>query len=295
MMKSMTGYGRSRMTVNDRDITVEIKAVNNRYFECNVRVPRAFAYLEDKIKSYVQSRGISRGKIEIFVSVEMPQTKGVILSLNEEYAEMYIDVLKKLRDRFELKDDITVMNVAACRDIFTQNKPEDDLEGEWENVKTVLCAAIEGFDKARTEEGGRLQEDITQKLAKIKENVEKIALMGEIMNRSYEARLYQRLREVLDENKITMNESRVLTECAIYADRVAIDEEILRLKSHIEAFCEYMNAEGSVGKKLDFQIQEMNRETNTIGSKAQNSDLTRLVVDVKCELEKIREQIQNIE
>ncbi len=295
MMKSMTGYGRSRMTVNDRDITVEIKAVNNRYFECNVRVPRAFAYLEDKIKSYVQSRGISRGKIEIFVSVEMPQTKGVILSLNEEYAEMYIDVLKKLRDRFELKDDITVMNVAACRDIFTQNKPEDDLEGEWENVKTVLCAAIEGFDKARTEEGGRLQEDITQKLAKIKENVEKIALMGEIMNRSYEARLYQRLREVLDENKITMNESRVLTECAIYADRVAIDEEIVRLKSHIEAFCEYMNAEGSVGKKLDFQIQEMNRETNTIGSKAQNSDLTRLVVDVKCELEKIREQIQNIE
>lgn len=295
MMKSMTGYGRSRMTVNDRDITVEMKAVNNRYFECNVRVPRAFAYLEDKIKSYVQSRGISRGKIEIFVSVEMPQTKGVILSLNEEYAEMYIDVLKKLRDRFELKDDITVMNVAACRDIFTQNKPEDDLEGEWENVKTVLCAAIEGFDKARTEEGGRLQEDITQKLAKIRENVEKIALMGDIMNRSYEARLYQRLREVLDENKITMNESRVLTECAIYADRVAIDEEIVRLKSHIEAFCEYMNAEGSVGKKLDFQIQEMNRETNTIGSKAQNSDLTRLVVDVKCELEKIREQIQNIE
>lgn len=295
MMKSMTGYGRSRMTVNDRDITVEIKAVNNRYFECNVRVPRAFAYLEDKIKSYVQSRGISRGKIEIFVSVEMPQTKGVILSLNEEYAEMYIDVLKKLRDRFELKDDITVMNVAACRDIFTQNKPEDDLEGEWENVKTVLCAAIEGFDKARTEEGGRLQEDITQKLAKIRENVEKIALMGDIMNRSYEARLYQRLREVLDENKITMNESRVLTECAVYADRVAIDEEIVRLKSHIEAFCEYMNAEGSVGKKLDFQIQEMNRETNTIGSKAQNSDLTRLVVDVKCELEKIREQIQNIE
>lgn len=295
MIKSMTGYGRSRMTVNGRDITVEMKSVNNRYFECNVKLPRSYTYLEEKVKAYIQACGISRGKIDVFITVDMPEGEGVIISLDEAYTSSYLQALKKLVDDYGLKDDISVMRVAANRDIFTVTKPEDDIEGEWGNVKTVLTDAIRVFDKARTDEGERLEKDITTKKENISCNILKIAVLGENAAKEYEERLRARLRDVIEQNDITYSENRILTECAVFADRVAIDEEIVRLQSHVCAFDEYMKSGEPVGRKLDFQLQEMNREANTIGSKAQNTEITRLVVEIKCDLEKIREQIQNIE
>ncbi len=295
MMKSMTGYGRCRSTVNGRDITVEIKAVNSRYFECGVKISRAYLYLEDKIKSHIQTCGISRGKVDVFVSVELPQGEGITLSLDTAYAESYINALKQLSETFGLKDDISTMRVAQNRDIFTQKKPDDDIEGEWDNVRGVLETAIASFDAARCGEGERLKADIYAKRKRIESLVEKIEQTSESTVKAYESRLYTRLKEVLSENDITLNESRIVTECAIFADRVAIDEEIVRLKSHMTAFDEYLGYTEPVGRKLDFQLQEMNREVNTIGSKCQNSDVTKIVVEIKSELEKIREQIQNIE
>ncbi len=295
MIKSMTGYGRSRMTVNGRDITVEMKSVNNRYFECNVKLPRSYMYLEENVKTYIQACGISRGKLDVFIAIDMPEGEGITISLDEAYTNSYLQALNKLVSEYGLKDDISAMRVAANRDIFTLKKPEDDLEGEWENVKTVLASAIEAFDKARTGEGERLEKDIEIKKENISGCISKIAMLGDSAAKQYEERLRMRLKDVIEQNDITYSESRILTECALFADRVAIDEEIVRLKSHICAFDEYLHSDEPVGRKLDFQLQEMNREANTIGSKAQNTDITRLVVEIKCDLEKIREQIQNIE
>ncbi len=295
MIKSMTGYGRCRSTVNGRDITVEIKSVNSRYFECGIKISRAYMYLEDKIKSHIQSCGISRGKVDVFVSVELPQGEGITLSLDTAYAESYINALRELSRTFDLKDDISTMRVAQNRDIFTQQKPEDDIEGEWENVREVLDRAIASFDAARIGEGGRLKEDIASKRKRIESLVARIAERSEDTVKAYEAKLYTRLKQVIEENDLALNESRVITECAIFADRVAIDEELVRLGSHMTAFDEYLEYTEPVGRKLDFQLQEMNREVNTIGSKCQNSDVTKIVVEIKSELEKIREQIQNIE
>ncbi len=295
MMRSMTGYGRCRSTVNGRDITVEIKSVNSRYFECGIKISRAYIYLEDKIKSHIQTCGISRGKVDVFVTVDLPEGEGVTLSLDTVYAESYINALKQLSQTFGLKDDISTMRVAQNRDIFTQKKPEDDIEGEWENVKSVLEQAIASFDNARCNEGQRLKTDIYAKRKRIEELVLKIEETSGETVKAYESRLYARLKEVLSENDIALNESRIITECAVFADRVAIDEELVRLKSHMAAFDEYLEYAEPVGRKLDFQLQEMNREVNTIGSKCQNSDVTKIVVEIKSELEKIREQIQNIE
>ncbi len=295
MIKSMTGYGRCRSTVNGRDITVEIKSVNSRYFECGIKISRAYMYLEDKIKSHIQSCGISRGKVDVFVSVELPQGEGITLSLDTAYAESYINALKELCKTFDLKDDISTMRVAQNREIFTQQKTEDDIEGEWENVREVLDRAIASFDAARVGEGGRLKEDIVSKRKRIESLVARIAETSEETVKAYEAKLYTRLKQVIEENDLALNESRVITECAIFADRVAIDEELVRLGSHMTAFDEYLEYTEPVGRKLDFQLQEMNREVNTIGSKCQNSDVTKIVVEIKSELEKIREQIQNIE
>ncbi len=295
MMKSMTGYGRCRSTVNGRDITVEIKAVNSRYFECGVKISRAYMYLEDKIKAHVQTCGVSRGKVDVFVSVDLPAGEGVTLSLDTEYAQSYINALKQLSETFGLKDDISTMRVAQNKDIFTQKKPEDDIEGEWENVKEVLQEAIKSFECARCGEGERLKADIISKRKRIEQLISKIEETSADTVKAYENKLYTRLKEVLEENDIALNESRIVTECALFADRVAIDEELVRLKSHMTAFDEYLEYTEPVGRKLDFQLQEMNREVNTVGSKCQNSDVTKIVVEIKSELEKIREQIQNIE
>lgn len=295
MMKSMTAFGRAKQTVNGKDITVEIRSVNNRYFDCGVRIPRAYSYLEEKIKPYLQSRGISRGKVDVSISIEILETEGVNITLDTAAAKGYIDALHRLRDEFGLADDISVMSVARNTDLFVIRKPEEDTASDWQDILCVLSPAVDGFLTARAAEGSRIEADLEAKIAEIRRITEKIAALSEKDIGGYRDKLRERLEHVLTDNKITVDENRLLTECAIFADRVAIDEELVRLRSHFKAFDDIAASGEPSGRKLDFLVQEMNREINTIGSKCSNSDIAHLVVDVKTELEKIREQIQNIE
>ncbi len=295
MLKSMTGYGRARDRIDGYDITVEIKSVNNKTLDVSVKLPRAYTFAEERVKPLLLSSGINRGKVDVYISVDVPQTEGEELSLDSDYAAQYIAALKKLRDEFGLPDDISVMKVSENRDIFTVTKKEDDLEADWERIKTVLSAALEKFDGARAAEGERLTADVKQKLATISTLVDRIEAQSGDAVKEYEARLMKKLKEALADVGASVDESRVITECAIFADRVATDEETVRLRSHIKAFTETLDGDGPAGRNLDFWCQEMNREANTTGSKAQNPSITSNVVAIKCELEKIREQIQNIE
>ena len=295
MLKSMTGYGRARESIDGYDITVEIKSVNNKTLDVSVKLPRAYTFAEERIKPLLLSTGIYRGKVDVYVSVERPQADGEDISLDSGFAAQYVAALKQLRDEFDLPDDISVMKVAENRDVFTVKKKEDDLEADWERIKTVLTGAVGKFDKARAAEGERLVLDVKQKLQNISAVVDEIDAQSGDAVKEYEARLMKKLKDALADVGAAVDESRVITECAIFADRVATDEELVRLRSHIKAFGATLDGEGPAGRNLDFWCQEMNREANTTGSKAQNPAITANVVTIKCELEKIREQIQNIE
>lgn len=295
MFKSMTAFGRERADVGGKDITVEIKSVNNRYFDCSVKLPHVYAPLEQRVKQRLSEKGISRGKVDVGIFVDFAEATDTEILVNREYAARYIAALLRLKEEFGLSGEISVMEVARDREVFSIKKPEGDIEAEWGELCPVLDVAIDRFISAREEEGERIEADLKAKIEHIREIVEKIEeLSGEDIG-GYRARLEEKLRAVLADNNITMDESRILTECAIYADRAAIDEEIVRLKSHFSAFYGYTEKDEPVGRSLDFLIQEMNRETNTIGSKCANSSIAHLVVEIKTELEKVREQIQNIE
>jgi uncharacterized protein (TIGR00255 family) len=291
----MTAYGRARATVAGRDITVEIKSVNNRFFDCSVKLPRAYSFLEERIKPHLSSHAVSRGKVDVYISVDVVDSREVNIALDEGYAEQYIAVLRRLGERFELKDDISIMSVAQNWDIFIQLKPEEDMESDWQALCAVLDPAIDAFISARAREGENIAGDLLSKIDRIEELVCEIDALSQNDTRTYRQKLEERLRDMLSDNRIVFDENRILTECAIFADKIAIDEELVRLRSHFDAFREIFKSEEPVGRRLDFLVQELNREINTIGSKSSNSDITRKVVDVKCELEKIREQIQNIE
>lgn len=295
MFKSMTAFGRERADVGGKDITVEIKSVNNRYFDCSVKLPHIYAPLEQRVKQRLSEKGISRGKVDVGIFVDFAEATDTEILVNREYAARYIAALRRLKEEFGLPGEISVMEVARDREVFSIKKPDGDIEAEWGELCSVLDVAIDRFISAREEEGARIEADLKAKIEHIREIVEKIEeLSGEDIG-GYRARLEEKLRAVLADNNITMDESRILTECAIYADRAAIDEEIVRLKSHFTAFYGYTEKSEPVGRSLDFLIQEMNRETNTIGSKCANSSMAHLVVEIKTELEKVREQIQNIE
>ena len=295
MFKSMTAFGRERADVGGKDITVEIKSVNNRYFDCSVKLPHVYAPLEQRVKQRLSEKGISRGKVDVGIFVDFAEATDTEILVNREYAARYISALRRLKEEFGLSGEISVMEVARDREVFSIKKPEGDIEAEWGELCPVLDVAIDRFISAREEEGERIEADLKAKIEHIREIVEKIEeLSGEDIG-GYRARLEEKLRAVLADNNITMDESRILTECAIYADRAAIDEEIVRLKSHFSAFYGYTEKDEPVGRSLDFLIQEMNRETNTIGSKCANSSIAHLVVEIKTELEKVREQIQHIE
>lgn len=293
MFRSMTAFGRHREIVGGRDILAELRSVNSRYFDCSVRLPRAMSYLEERVKPYLKSRGISRGKVDVTISVETVCSEAVSVSLDTAYASGYIAALYKLRDEFGLPDDISVMTVAQNRDLFLLTKPEEDAERDWQDVLVVLEKATDKFLEAGKAEGRRLYDDVSRKLETIRGHVAEISGLSTADVEGYRKKLEERLRSLLGD--IPADENRLLTECAIFADRISIDEEVVRLRSHIDAFAATAMADGPVGRKLDFLIQEMNREVNTIGSKCQSAAIARLVVDCKCELEKIREQIQNIE
>lgn len=295
MFRSMTAFGRERADVGGKDITVEIKSVNNRYFDCTVKLPHVYAQLEQRIKQRLSEKGISRGKVDVGIFVNFTEATDTEIIVNTEYAKRYIAALKALKKKFSLSGKIDVMEVARDREVFSIKKPEGDIEAEWRDLCSVLDVAIEKFLEARRSEGERIECDLKAKIEGIRARVERIeAESGDDIG-GYKSRLEEKLRAALADNNITMDENRILTECAIYADKAAIDEEIVRLKSHFDAFYGYAGKDEPVGRSLDFLIQEMNREINTIGSKCGNSSIAHLVVECKAEMEKVREQIQNIE
>ena len=295
MIRSMTAFGRARATTEARDITVEIKSVNSRYLDCTVKTPRRYSFLEEKIKAYVQQNGVSRGKVDVYIGVETLSETDTEILVDEGYARGYVSALARLRDLFGLADDISVMQVARDRDVFTFRHADDDPKRDWDMLKGVLDDALRGFLSAREAEGQRIGRDITAKIEGIRRQAKQIAAFSETETAAYHEKLTERIKQLLDDNNMVIDEGRLLTECAIYADRVAIDEELTRLDCHFSAFYDILASGEPCGRKLDFLLQEINRETNTIGSKTQCLDITRVVVDIKAELEKIREQIQNIE
>ena len=293
----MTAFGRARekSAAGDRDITAEIKSVNGRFLDCTVKLPRVYSFLEERVKAYLAERGISRGKVDVYIGIDVIEQTGLSVSLDHAYTKSYLAALYDLRDSFGLPDDITTMRVAANRELFTFDKPEDDAERDWEDVKKPLSEAIDKFQCAREREGANLEADILKKADLIKSYAGKIKAISESDIAGYGAKLEERIKKFLSDFDVEIAEQRILTEAAIFADKAAIDEELVRLDSHFKAMREIVSKPEPAGRKLDFLLQEMNRETNTIGSKANNAEIAHIVVDTKCELEKIREQIQNIE
>ena len=295
MIKSMTAFGRAKHEGIEKDITVEIKSVNSRFFDCSVKMPRAYLSLEERIKNYVQKNAVARAKVDVFITVDNHSTAPQKLDVDTSYAESYIAALKELRDSFGLKDDISVMTVARNQDVFRTTKVDADLEAEWALLVPVLDQAIADHTAMRTVEGEKAIADINGKIELIRSYVDEIEAISKEDTVGYRDKLEERLRKILADNSVEIDEGRILTECAVWADKIAIDEELVRLRSHFGAFYDIAAAKEPSGRKLDFLMQEMNRETNTIGSKANNARIARIVVNIKGELEKIREQVQNIE
>ena len=295
MIKSMTAFGRAKHEGEDKDITIEIKSVNSRFFDCNVKLPRAYIFLEERIKEHIRKNAVARAKVDVFVTVDN-HTSGVgNVGVDAAYAESYIKALYELRDKFGLADDISVMTVARNQDIFTHEREEEDLEAEWQRFRTVLDDAIAGYDEMRRAEGAKAEADIKAKIELVRSYADKVEALSNEDTVGYRDKLEAKIRAILDDAEVSVDENRLLTECAIWADKIAIDEELVRLRSHFGAFYDIAAAKEPSGRKLDFLMQELNRETNTIGSKCNNASIARIVVDMKGELEKIREQVQNIE
>ncbi len=295
MIRSMTGFGRCRETVDGLDITVEIKSVNSRFLDCSAKISRAYGYLEERIKPYLMARGVSRGKVDVWIGIEVADSGNVDVTLDDGYLKGYLAALERMRDEYGLRDDISVMNVARNQSIFVVKRPEDDIEHDWVCVRTVLEKATDAFLASRAREGESLTQDLRAKADHIRAYVDEIEQLSARDIATYREKLAERIREALEDYRITPDETRLLTECAIHADRVAVDEELVRLRTHFASFEEILSADEPVGRKLDFLMQEMNREINTTGSKCADAEIARRVVEVKCELEKIREQIQNLE
>lgn len=292
MVKSMTGYGRAVETVNGREFTVEIRSVNNRYLDCTVKLPRALSFAEDTVKQAVKA-SISRGKVDVFVSQRSEGMPEVTVSLNRDVAAAYIRAMRQMAEEFQIREDISVALVSQMSDVFTVDRPQVDEEQLLADLMQVVGHALEGYDAMRSREGEALKADLTGRGNTIRSLVSQVEEGSPQTVADYRTRLYQKLQEVLANTAI--DESRILTEAAIFADKVAVDEETVRLRSHLEQMDSMLSTGGPIGRKLDFLLQEMNREANTIGSKCTDLRLARVVVDIKAELEKIREQTQNIE
>ena len=292
MIKSMTGYGRAVETVNGREFTVELRSVNNRYLDCSVKLPRSLTFAEEAVKQAVKAT-ISRGKVDVFISVRSEGGEEVKVSLNENVLEGYLAAMRKMVTDHGVQDDISVSTLSRLPDVFTVERPEIDEEQLLADLQRVVSKAIEGYDAMRCTEGAALERDLRSRGDTIRELVTLVEQGNGQTVIDYRARLEAKLHEVLANTSI--DESRILTEAAIFADKVAVDEETVRLRSHLQQMDTMLTTGGAMGRKLDFLLQEMNRETNTIGSKCTDVRLARVVVDIKAELEKIREQTQNIE
>ena len=292
LVKSMTGYGRAVQTVNGREFTVEIRSVNNRYLDCSVKLPRMLSFAEDTLKQAVKAT-ISRGKVDVFVTQRSEGTSDVKITLNSAMVAGYLEAMNAMAEEFKIREDISVALLSGMPEVFTVDKPQVDEEQLLHDLMGVVNAALDNYDAMRTKEGLALKNDLTNRGNTIRELVSQVEAGNAQTVIDYRTRLYNKLQEVLANTAI--DESRILTEAAIFADKVAVDEETVRLRSHLEQMDSMLSAGGPIGRKLDFLLQEMNREANTIGSKCTDVRLARVVVDIKAELEKIREQTQNIE
>lgn len=292
MVKSMTGYGRAVETVNGREFTVELRSVNNRYLDCAVKLPRALSFAEDAVKQAVKG-AISRGKVDVFISLRSESAQDVKITLNAPMVDGYIAAMRQMAKDYGIREDISVSLLSRMPDVFTVDKPEVDEEQLLSDLLSVVNKALERYDAMRTAEGKALENDLRSRGETILSLVEQVEAGSGQTVADYRARLENKLKEVLANTAI--DESRILTEAAIFADKVAVDEETVRLRSHLDQMNNMLTTGGAIGRKLDFLLQEMNRESNTIGSKCSDVRLARIVVDIKAELEKIREQTQNIE
>ena len=292
MVKSMTGYGRAVETVNGREFTVEIRSVNNRYLDCTVKLPRSFAFAEEAVKAAVKA-AVSRGKVDVYISVRSETEADVQVTLNKPVLEGYLAAMRQMVEEYGVKDDISVSALSRMNDIFVVDKPKADEDQLKADLLSVVDKALMAYDAMRITEGLALENDLRSRANTILELVAQVEEQNPKTVSEYRKRLEEKMREVLESKSI--DESRILTEAAIFADKVAVDEETVRLRSHLEQMDEMLSGNGGIGRKLDFLLQEMNREANTTGSKCSDVKVARIVVDIKAELEKIREQTQNIE
>ncbi len=292
MVKSMTGYGSAEGTSGKLGITIEVRSVNNRYLDCSIRIPRIYTAAEDSMKAVVQ-KYISRGKVDIYVNIDASQADDVIISINKPLLEGYLAAFKQMADQYGLPDDSSVTSVSRFADVLRVEKEKTDTEQFTADICQILEQAMADFNQMRMREGEKLRQDITSRAQEI------LRLTGLVEERSpqtvaeYRNKLRERMQELLEGRDI--DEGRILTEAAIFADKIAVDEETVRLRSHVDQLLLLLQEEGAIGRKLDFLIQEFNREANTIGSKGNDVEIAKLVVNLKAEIEKIREQVQNIE
>lgn len=292
MVSSMTGFGRGKASSDDFNITVEIKSVNHRYFEYSSRIPRSFQFLDECLKSLCQKR-ISRGKVELSVQFEDISANSLELSVNEAYANAYIDALRKLAKKYKLREDLKASSFVGNSEIFNIRKRDLDEESVKSLALKAATDALDSFTTARTVEGDRLACDVNGRADYILKQVDFVETRSPQTVREYREKIEQKIKELIGD--VQIDEQRLLTETAIYADKIAVAEETVRLRSHIASLCALLDEGGVIGRKLDFIVQEMNREANTIGSKSQDIEINKVVVEIKSEIEKIREQIQNIE
>ena len=292
MIRSMTGYGRAALSVDSLNVTVEIKSVNHRYFEFSSRCPRNYGFLDEKLKSFIQSK-VARGKIECFVQVEDLQDDSVVVEVNHPLAKGYINAFNEMAERYSISQEVSCAVLGRFPDVLSVRKQEADENRIWDAVRQTAEIAVDKFIQMRTTEGEKMRDDIASRAAYIISNVEFIEERSPQTVKEYNEKLVARMKELLGEAHI--DEQRILTEAAIFADKVAVAEETVRLRSHISQLRSFLELDEAVGKKMDFLVQELNREANTIGSKAQDVEIARRVVAIKAEIEKIREQIQNIE
>ncbi len=293
MIRSMTGFGRSQLSAHQRDITVEMKSVNHRYFDCNVRLPRIYTFMEEAIKSRVQER-VARGKIELYITIDTAKEKTpVTVTVNEAVLKSYLDAADLICEKFGLTSDISVSRAMSFSDVLSVEKAEEDEEELKQDILLALDAALDEYMAMCEREGQRLVDDITYRIGLIRDLVDKIELRSPKCVEEYRQKLEARMQEVLSNTMI--DPQRILTEAAIFADKTAVTEEIVRLRSHLTQLADMLKNGGAVGRKIDFLVQEFNREANTIGSKGNDLEIAQYVVDLKAEIEKIREQIQNIE
>ncbi len=292
MIKSMTGYGNAKGIAEGLELSVELKSVNNRFLDTAVRMPRTYMFAEEAVKSAVQ-RHITRGKVDVFINIDSSNANDVVVKVNEPLLKGYLAAIRETAETYGVPNDATAMSLCRLPDVLSVEKKEIDQEAMAAAIEAVLEQALQEYDAMRAKEGSKLRDDVASRIETILHMVQIVEEESPKTVAEYKARLEQKMRDVLESTNI--DESRILTEAAIFADKVAVDEETVRLRSHIAQMTDLINSDGPVGRKLDFLVQEMNRETNTIGSKCQNASIAHVVVDIKAEIEKIREQIQNIE